>query len=804
MLQASTSQKLGENSLPTEQKSDRLSEAHINEWVKGSAVDETIARLAVESLAAAELNERIRPQNPIQTGGWWVRGVNWRTGEPMGNRYGQGKPDKPHQRNEGKPAKYMTAAGVEPDAVFLPMPDKDYWLNVYSDKTLTRIWTEGAKKAGAGLTIGLPTIALTGVWNWGKDGQLAPDVRKWAQPGTRHVICFDSDYVEKDSCRAAISTFVRLLLAEGVTSVKIAAWDSQWKGMDDYIKANGTEAFKKIIDNAMTIEQWGKQFSQPSSVPTDPDERLKLELKALLKEADPIKRMRRRAEIASYYRLKIADIEQALKHLDERSKSKEPRSIGLDELFSRPSATIEYVIPGMLPAGETIILSASPKTGKSLLAYDAAFAVATGEDTFLGEAVKQGKVLIIQCDESSNTARARLSRRGFRPEDAPNVEFVESFNISQLDWLEEKLELFRPSLVIIDCLRRISSTSTLSENSAEFANSVYQLKELIARYNAAGILIHHSNKNQEAVGVDRVRGSSAIAGAVWGVWQLDHILKPDPNNKKRMIVDPKDPTRILSITARDVEGQRLQIELEPANNHWLTLGEVGLEASEINERKTHEDKILELLKPIAPTGLEGSEINEHLNIGRGVYNCLHRLLTKGVIDSRPSAKDRRRTVYYYPENDRGDSPPSPSPTVSDQNVIEYAETLTQHGLENRSQIDHKIDHKLITKNDPTPPVDTSNQEQEAVSEVDHKNRSQGGEGVSVKPVINSITPPSGETQWNPGDKFCSVSQHKSYKKYLGKVLVVRQDNPSRLTVSAEGTRDEFSYGSIERVVDSLL
>jgi phosphoribosyl 1,2-cyclic phosphodiesterase len=82
-------------------------------------------------------------------------------------------------------------------------------------------------------------------------------------------------------------------------------------------------------------------------------------------------------------------------------------------------------------------------------------------------------------------------------------------------------------------LRRISAGRQLSENSAEFADAVYQLKELIARYNAAAILIHHTNKNSEAVGVERVRGSSAIAGAVWGVWELGHILKPDPNNKKK-------------------------------------------------------------------------------------------------------------------------------------------------------------------------------------------------------------------------------------------------------------------------------
>jgi putative DNA primase/helicase len=245
------------------QKSDRdIHPSHLTEWA-ASAISDAITQLNIESCSADELTERIKPAKPIKTPGWWCRGVNWRTGEVLGNRYGQGKPNKPHERSEGKPAKYMTASGVEPDAVFLAMPDKDYWLNVYTDKTLPRVWTEGAKKAGAGLTLGIPTIALTGVWNWGKDGQLAPDVEKWAQPGTHQIISFDSDYMNKPECRQAISTFARLLLSKGVASVKIAVWDNQWKGMDDYIKANGGDAFKEVIANALTIKQWEKQFGKP-------------------------------------------------------------------------------------------------------------------------------------------------------------------------------------------------------------------------------------------------------------------------------------------------------------------------------------------------------------------------------------------------------------------------------------------------------------------------------------------------------------------------------------------------------------
>jgi putative DNA primase/helicase len=276
-------QKLGVNLYQSQQqKSDRaINSAHLSEWVEGSRVSEKIARLNIESLTAAELTERIRPKTPIETGGWWVRGVNWQNGEPMGNRNGQGKPDKPHRVAEDKkPAKYMTASGIEPDALFLAMPGKkDYWLKVNTDESTTRIWTEGAKKAAAGLSVGLPTIALTGVWNFGKKRQLAANVKEFAQPGTHHVIAFDSDYQDKPECRDAIKRFAGLLKNCGA-SVRIASWSKEWKGMDDFIAANGEDALHEAITNAQTIEQWEKQFKEdkPNSKKNPPADAIAREI----------------------------------------------------------------------------------------------------------------------------------------------------------------------------------------------------------------------------------------------------------------------------------------------------------------------------------------------------------------------------------------------------------------------------------------------------------------------------------------------------------------------------------------------
>jgi putative DNA primase/helicase len=255
----STSYPTGENSAFP--KFNAFIRKHLTEWVEGSAVSEAIASLNIESLTVTELNERIRPKEPIKTGGWWCRGVLWKTGERAGNWYGQGKPDKPHQPEGSKPRKYLTGSGMEPDAIFLAMPDKDYWAKVHADKSIARHWTEGTKKAGAGLSIGLATIALTGVWNWGKDGELAHFVKEWAEPGTVHYIDFDSDYAANPSCRAAILKFSRLLVECGC-EVHITVWDTQFKGMDDFIKANGGDAFKEAVANAPTLAKWEKQLKK--------------------------------------------------------------------------------------------------------------------------------------------------------------------------------------------------------------------------------------------------------------------------------------------------------------------------------------------------------------------------------------------------------------------------------------------------------------------------------------------------------------------------------------------------------------
>ncbi|MEH2421506.1 MAG: AAA family ATPase [Nostoc sp.] len=460
-------------------------------------------------------------------------------------------------------------------------------------------------------------------------------------------------------------------------------------------------------------------------------QRFKLDLIYVLGIDDPVERIRQQALLAPRYQMSAAMLAQAIAAMKQRTFTPEVKVYDLDELFDLESKGIDWVIPELLPRGESVILAASPKAGKTLLAIDAAFAIATGESYFLGETTKRGKVLLISVDESLNSTKSKLLKRGFRRQDKEYIRVLSQWTIDQMGVLEAELEDFRPDVVIVDSLRRINHGSQISENSAEFADNIYTLKETCGRYGASSILIHHNNKNSEALGVGRLRGSSAIAGAVWGTWQLDHIPKEDPNNKKKLIIDPKDPKRVLSVFARDTEGQTFNIEFNPEDNSWVRLGS---DTPEEKEQGTLRERILNILG-INESGLSGSEIIELLGMtkeeGRGVYTTLNRMVSKRLISCKPAPGDKRYNIYTLPT--KNSTPPPP--IHNDPNVEYDSETINQQYLQNTQ---HITQHPLkITQHpnqviDPVESLNVDTVSNVAILNTSDENVGGGGNFLSVE------------------------------------------------------------------------
>ena len=267
--------------LNQEQQPRTIHPTHLKQWVDTSGVSEEITRLNIYSLEDnKEIAQLLRWKKYDHSPGWWCSGVDPHTGKKLTNGVGQFRPDVIWKNLEtGDLAKYLTPK-TRYDALCLDTGDPEYWRNVMNNPKIPVIITEGAKKAGAGLSCDYPTISLSGVWmgviNIGtpkkKNYRLVPTLRSFCQPGRIFNLCFDADIARKKEVRDACRFLVSLLTSEGCI-VKIVTWDeSMGKGMDDYLVNNGKDAFDESIKRAQLIEQWSEQFEDedPDDVQTLP------------------------------------------------------------------------------------------------------------------------------------------------------------------------------------------------------------------------------------------------------------------------------------------------------------------------------------------------------------------------------------------------------------------------------------------------------------------------------------------------------------------------------------------------------
>ena len=235
--------------------------------------------------ATGPVRSLLQRYDHLNAGGWWVSGLdplnNWQRME-----WGQFKPLTPRtsHSNPDKIIKYETPPKVTPRAIFLDGAVD--WATVQADLADPRFWTEGAKTAGSGLSVGYNTIALPGVFSGyrSKDilgnpitPHLIPEVEAMALPGTTHYLAFDKDEKTKTArmVNIALFRFGSLLVARGC-KVYVVNWPSSMgKGIDDLIANHGPEAFHKAVNNALTFDEWQLWQALDNRLTTSPSIQLK-------------------------------------------------------------------------------------------------------------------------------------------------------------------------------------------------------------------------------------------------------------------------------------------------------------------------------------------------------------------------------------------------------------------------------------------------------------------------------------------------------------------------------------------------
>jgi len=183
----------------------------------------------------------------------------------------------------------------------------------------------------------------------------------------------------------------------------------------------------------------------------------------------------------------------------------------------QPQPARDWVVKGLLEAGDVGILSAWTGSGKTWIAYELGTAHALGAAWEEFETT-QGTTLIVNEEMGERDLKIRLAmcnRAKFGDENTPvywvsfgRFNFLsEKTAVHDVELLEDVITRSQARLVIIDALADVMAGG--NENDVKDTQPVFmRLSEIARKTGAAILVIHHCGKNGQT------RGSSAIPGAV--------------------------------------------------------------------------------------------------------------------------------------------------------------------------------------------------------------------------------------------------------------------------------------------------
>lgn len=227
------------------------------------------------------------------------------------------------------------------------------------------------------------------------------------------------------------------------------------------------------------------------------------------------------------------------------------------QLMAATFPPVEWVIPGIIPQGYTII-AAPPKAGKSWLVLDTAIALSTGGKTLNSYQVEEPRpVLYLALEDTFARLQKRLGILEYEGTDNLTVRIHlegEPYEEVISRWLEGKED--KKPFVIVDTLGKIRPPSEASYASDYHFSA--SLKTLIDPIPGGALwAVHHTR--QRTLGqptgdfLESVSGTSGITGAADTIAVIA---------RERHELDA-----VLAVTGRDVEESQFAITFE--QGRWV-------------------------------------------------------------------------------------------------------------------------------------------------------------------------------------------------------------------------------------------
>lgn len=215
----------------------------------------------------------------------------------------------------------------------------------------------------------------------------------------------------------------------------------------------------------------------------------------------------------------------------------------------------ETYLPGFLPKGSIIELTAKIKAGKTTMISHMIRAVLEQEE-FLGRTGSKTSVMYLT-EERKPTFRANLERSGLLGYD--NIHILHLNDVYSMDWptiagatAVAALDL-GARLIIVDTLSRWAKIREDSENSAGAASTAIEPLEQIANEGFTVLVARHDKRGEAGEMGDWGRGSSGFGGAADVMLNLKRANQQGHSNRRilscisrfddlpeRMVIDLRD------------------------------------------------------------------------------------------------------------------------------------------------------------------------------------------------------------------------------------------------------------------------
>lgn len=315
-----------------------------------------------------------------------------------------------------------------------------------------------------------------------------------------------------------------------------------------------------------------------------------------------------------------------------------PTSFTLTQLMAMNLPEQQFIVPGILPVGLTL-LAGKPKLGKSWLALQLALSVATGQ-SFLNKPVAPGEVLYLALEDSPQRLQRRTQLLDYSGQQG-EVHFCttlpdgyEDRLIVVADWLQA-----HPGArcVIIDVWGRFMPELNGKDEYGQITRALQPLQVLAHAHGVALVLVHHAKKGEGdgSDTFDQVLGSTALTS------NADATL---------MLTRHRNQTQAtLHLTGRDVNER--SIPLSRSGVRW--------DASQSTDPPLPPAQ-QEVLSMVGAGHHTAATIAQALGKQRtAVQNTLQTLLGTGLL-----RQDGRGQPYYLP--DQSSRPPEETPLPSGQ------------------------------------------------------------------------------------------------------------------------------------------